>query len=148
MNGKSKVRIELVPFSQIETGHADDQYIRLTPKGERLAARLSKQTPRERERTMREIQDRVRRGQADLKNERKKMILDILRDKGEQDSDGNFILLEKLCTTLDVTVMEAMLLLHEINGNRLDVPEGELYVYAFFNHGSGEVWCELWEPER
>ena len=125
----------------------EETYIRLTPQGERLAARLAAQTPRERERTMREIQDRVRRAQVDLKNERKRIILDVLRTEGDEDSDGRFILLEKICDRLDVPVIEAVLLLHELNGNRLDVPEGELYVYAFFNSGSGQVYVELWEPE-
>ncbi len=123
--------------------------IRLTPQGQRLAGRLASQTPKEQERTMRVYMDRAKQAAREERESRKRMILEMLRDanKCERDRDGNFILLEKICSALDVTAMEAMLLLHEINGNQLEVPEGERYVYCFFNHGSGEVWVELWEPD-
>lgn len=126
----------------------DGTYVRLTPQGQRLVKRLASQTPREQERTMRQIAERVRQAEREEAEQRKRIILDVLRKEGEQDADGRFVLLEKICAVLDVSVIEAVLLLHEINRNQLDASDNETYVYAFFNHGSGEVWVELWEPER
>ncbi len=140
-------RVELMPFSKIEPRHGEETLVRLTPQGERLAAQLAAQSPRERERTMRLIMERVRQAKKEEAEQRKRTILDVLRSEVDEDSDGRFILLEKICDVLDVPVIEAVLLLHEINGDRLDVPEGEMYVYCFFNHGSGQVYVELWEPE-
>ncbi len=97
---------------------------------------------------MRQIAERVRQAEREEAEQRKRIILDVLRKEGEQDADGRFVLLEKICAVLDVSVIEAVLLLHEINRNQLDASDNETYVYAFFNHGSGEVWVELWEPER
>jgi hypothetical protein len=144
MNAAKKIRFLPRPLREPR----QETLIRLTPQGERLAERLASQTPEEQERTMREIQERVRRAAADLREQRKRIILDVLRKEGEQDADGRFVLLEKICGVLDISVIEAVLLLHEINRNQLDASDDETYVFAFFNHGSGEVWVELWEPER
>jgi hypothetical protein len=121
---------------------AEETYIRLTPQGQRFAEKLSKLSPAEQERT---ILARMRQGEAVLKNQRKQIILDVLRTEG--DEDGHFVLLEKICSTLDLPVIETVLLLHEMNGSRFDVPDGETSVYCFFNHGSGQVYVELWEPD-
>jgi hypothetical protein len=75
----------------------------------------------------------------------KRIVLDVLRTKGEKDDDGNFVLLETICNVMDKSVIETVLLLHEINGRKIDSTDGELYVYAFFDHGSGKVYVELWE---
>lgn len=136
-------RLALMPLSKTEPRRSEETLVRLTPQGERLAARLEAQTPKERERTMREIMERARRAQADLREQRKRIILDVLRTEGDS---GGCVLLERLCQVLDITVMETFLLLHELNRNLLDPDDCGLYVYCFFNDGSGEVWCELWEP--
>ena len=144
------VRAELTPRSRIE--EKDDVSIRLTPQGQRLAKRLAAETPRQREMTMRLIQEHVRQAKKELGDQRKRIILDILRDEGKPEGGSDehcegAVRLEKICRILGVTPIEATLLLHEINGNRLDVPDDEPCAHAFFNCGTGEVWVELWEPE-
>jgi hypothetical protein len=100
MNAESKVRVELPP--QIEPGRDDDQYIRLTPQGKRLAAQLAKQTPRERERTMSQIIQRVRR-------EQRAKVLTALRAAGDEG-----IPLQRLCKLLDVPLVHTVFIIGQI----------------------------------
>jgi hypothetical protein len=125
----------------------DGTNVCLTPQGQRLVKRLASETPKEQERTMRQIAVRVRQAKREEVEQRKRIILDVLRKEGEQDEDGRFVLLEKICQVLDISVIETVLLLHEINSNQLDASDDETYVYCFFNHGSGQVYVEFWEPQ-
>jgi hypothetical protein len=128
------------------SARTQETFIRLTPQGQRLAKRLATESPREQVRTIREIEERVRRAKKEDFEDRKRIVLGVLRDS-DKDECGHFVLLEKISQVLDLGVMETVLLLHEINGNRLDPPDYELHVHAFFNDRSGEVWVELWEPD-
>ncbi len=136
------------PDSNVRCAPAKSEtFIRLTPQGEQLADRLAAQTPKQRERTMSKLIERAKRAEIEKRECDKLAVLDILRTKSDTDSDGQFILLEKICSLLDITIIEAVLLLHEINGNQIEPDDTKLYVYAFLDHGSGRVYVELWEPE-
>ncbi len=129
-----------------------DMLVRLTRKGSRFAKQLAGKTEKVQVRMVQErygeVIRKLRQAEREEADRRKRVILDMLRTVGEEDSDGRFILLEKICEALDVTAMQAMLLIHELNGNVLDpLNDGDLFIHPFFNHGSGELWLELWEPD-
>jgi hypothetical protein len=106
----------------------EEVYIRITPKGRAKLAAAN-------------IASRIIA-------EKKALLLARLR---EADGPDEPVMLQNVCARADVTIEEAMLLIFELNNFCIrfqDAPVDKPFVSLFFNGHSGEVWCELWEPER
>jgi hypothetical protein len=79
--------------------------------------------------------------------EKKELVLARLREAEQPDEP---VMLQNVCARADVTIEEAMLLIFEINNFCIrlrDAPEDRTFISLFFNGDTGEVWCELYEPD-
>ncbi len=106
----------------------EEVYIRITPKGRAKLAAVN-------------VASRIIA-------EKKELILARLREADQPDEP---VMLQNICQRADVTIEEAMILIFEINNFCLrpaDAPTDKPFISLFFNGHSGEVWAELWEPER
>ncbi len=125
-----------------------DVCVRLTTQGQRLAEELRKMTRAQHVWAMRSLFDRARLKERDIITEKKRVIIEMLR---EAESGDEPVLLQKVCERAGVSIEEFMLLMFHINNFVLrieDAPDDKMFIGLFFNGDSGEVWAELYEPDR